>query len=85
MGVAPAELLMGRRLRFRLYLLKVGLAATVELSKLKQKLAHDGKQPLRVFSEGELVGTRFYSIQAEMDSGQYSENHRPSVLSCNAI
>ena len=54
-GVAPAELLMGRRLRSRLDLLKPDLVTTVENSQLKQKLAHDNKQPFRVFTEGEPV------------------------------
>ena len=47
-GVAPAELLMGRRLRSRLDLLKPNIAATVENNQLKQKLNRDGQQPYRV-------------------------------------
>ena len=54
-GVAPAELLMRKCLRSQLDLLKPDVVATVEKNQLKQKLAHDGKQPLRVFSEGEPV------------------------------
>ena len=51
-GVAPAELLMGRRLRSRLDLLKPSVAATVEDNQLKQMLRRDGS---REFSEGALV------------------------------
>ena len=54
-GVAPAELLMGRRLRSWLDLLKPDLAAMVENNQLKQKLNRDGKQPYRVFNKGESV------------------------------
>ena len=51
-GVAPAELLMGRRLRSRLDLLKPNIAATVEHNQLKQKLNRDGQRPYRVFDKG---------------------------------
>ena len=64
-GVAPAELLMGRRLRSRLDLLKPDVVATVEKNQLKQKLAHDGKQPLRVFSEGESVYVQDFTISKQ--------------------
>ena len=64
-GVAPAELLMGRRLRSRLDLLKPDVVATVEKNQLKQKLAHDGKQPLRVFSEGEPVYVQDFTISKQ--------------------
>ena len=55
MGVAPAELLIGRWLRSWLDLHKSDLATTVENSQLKQKLTHDNKQPFKVFTEGESV------------------------------
>ena len=54
-GVAPAELLMGRRLRSRLDLLKPSVAATVENNQLKQMLKRDSKQSSREFIEGALV------------------------------
>ena len=54
-GIAPSELLMGRRLRSRLDLLKPDLAATVANNQLKQKLSHDNSKPYRTFTEGDAV------------------------------
>ena len=54
-GVAPAELLMGRRLRSRLDLLRPDLSATVQNNQLRQKLYHDSDKPYRTFTEGEAV------------------------------
>ena len=64
-GVAPAELLMGRRLRSRLDLLKPDLVTTVENSQLKQKLAHDNKQPFRAFTEGEPVYVQDFTVSKQ--------------------
>ena len=54
-GVAPAELLMGRRLRSRLDLLKPNLTETVQSKQLKQKLSRDNEKSFRKFSEGDPV------------------------------
>ena len=52
-GVAPAELLMGRRLHSRLDLMKPDLTETVQSKQLKQKLLHDNEKSFRKFSEGD--------------------------------
>ena len=54
-GVAPAELLMGRRLRSHLDLLKPNLTETVQSKQLKQKLSRDNEKSFRKFSEGDPV------------------------------
>ena len=54
-GVAPAELLMERRLHSRLDLMKPGLTETVQSKQLKQKLSHDNEKSFRKFSEGDGV------------------------------
>ena len=54
-GIAPAELLMGRRLRSRLDLLFPTVSQKVESKQLKQKKEHDATKPVRTFSIGDLV------------------------------
>ena len=54
-GIAPAELLMGRRLRSRLDLLFPTVSQKVESKQLKQKEEHDATKPVRTFSIGDLV------------------------------
>ena len=54
-GIAPAELLMGRRLRSHLDLLRPDLSATVQNNQLRQKLYHDSDKPYRTFTKGEAV------------------------------
>ena len=54
-GIAPAELLMGRRLRSRLDLLFPTVSQKVESKQLKQKEEHDSTKPVRTFSIGDLV------------------------------
>jgi len=54
-GVAPAELLMGRRLRSCLDVLKPDLTETVQGKQLKQKLLRDNGKSFRKFSEGDPV------------------------------
>ena len=54
-GIAPAELLMGRRLRSRLDLLFPTVSQKVESKQLKQKKEYDATKPVRTFSIGDLV------------------------------
>lgn len=54
-GVAPSEMLMGRRLRSRLDLLYPDLPEQVEEKQRKQKLAHDNSKSNRTFCKGDLV------------------------------
>ena len=54
-GIAPAELLMGRRLRSCLDLLFPTVSQKVESKQLKQKKEHDATKPVRTFSIGDLV------------------------------
>ena len=54
-GIAPAELLMGRRFRSRLDLLFPTVLQKVESKQLKQKEEHDSTKPVRTFSIGDLV------------------------------
>ena len=54
-GVAPSELLCGRRLRCRLDNWYPDISQRVENRQLQQKQAHDTSAPLRSFSTGDLV------------------------------
>ena len=56
-GVAPSELLMGRRLRSRLDLLHPDLTDTVA-----NKLTHDRKKPDRHFTVGDLVYVEDFTV-----------------------
>lgn len=51
-GIAPSEMLMGRRLRSRLDLLYPDLQKSVQEKQLMQKLDHDNKKAVREFTEG---------------------------------
>ena len=59
-GVAPAELLMGRRRRARLDNLHPDLAEHVEHRQAKQKQSHDCSKPLRNFGIGDCFCTELY-------------------------
>ena len=61
-GVAPAELLMGRRLRSRLDLLYPDLQTCVETQQLKQKQQHDSTKPLRSFLPGDTVFAQNFRV-----------------------
>ncbi|KAL5475687.1 hypothetical protein EMCRGX_G006136 [Ephydatia muelleri] len=54
-GRAPAEILLGRKLRTKLDLLKPDTARQIDYSLLKQKIYHDKRSKPRCFDEGELV------------------------------
>ena len=54
-GVAPAELLMGRRPRSLLDKLIPDLAQKVEYRQVKQKLSHDSSKSVRNFEVGDSV------------------------------
>jgi hypothetical protein len=54
-GVAPSELLNGRRLRCRLDNWHPDISQRVDNRQRQQKLDHDTSAPLRVFSTGDLV------------------------------
>ena len=54
-GIAPAELLMGRRLRSLLDLLFPTVSQKVESKQLKQREEHDSTKPVCTFSIGDLV------------------------------
>ena len=54
-GVAPAELLMGRRPRSLLDNLHPDLSQKVEQKQVKQELSHDTSKPLRHFQVGDAV------------------------------
>ena len=60
-GTSPAELLFGRPLQFRLYLLRPNLSQNVENKQQQQKLNHDKCAVERIFVEGEKVFVRSYS------------------------
>ena len=54
-GIAPAELLMGRRPRSLLDNLHPDLSLKVGNRQAKQKLSHDNSKPTRTFAVGEVV------------------------------
>ena len=54
-GIAPAELLMGRRLRSKLDLLYPELSDRMEQKQMRQKHCHDSGKPARNFTTGDLV------------------------------
>ena len=54
-GIAPAELLMGRRLHSRLDLLFPTVSQKVGSKQLKQKEEHDSTKPVHTFSIANLV------------------------------
>ena len=54
-GRAPAEILLGRKLRTKLDLLKPDTARQIDYSLMKQKIYHDKRSKPRCFDEGELV------------------------------
>ena len=54
-GIAPAELLMGRRPRAALDNLRPDVSQKVEHKQAKQKLSHDSNAPLRTFQIGDAV------------------------------
>ena len=64
-GIAPSELLMGRRLRSRLDLLHPDLPDRVEGKQWKQKMAHDTSHADRKFGEGDEVYVEDFSASAE--------------------
>jgi len=77
-GVAPAELLMGRRLRSRLDLLKPDLSKTVQGKQFQQKLSHDNEKAFRKLMEGDLVYVKdFSSAKPKWISGTIHESTGP--------
>ena len=58
MGIAPAELLMNRRLRSKLDLVYPDVAERVGTRQLKQKLTHDNGNPVRNLNIGDKVYVR---------------------------
>ena len=66
-GVAPSELLMGRRLRSRFDLLhpEYTLSKKVDDSQHYQKRAHDNQKPFREFREGDSVYTRDFTSSSQ--------------------
>ena len=61
MGVAPAELLMGRRPRSFLDNLISDLSQKVEYRRVKQKLSHDSSKSVRNFEVGDSVFTENFT------------------------
>ena len=59
-GVAPAELLMGRRLRTALDCIKPDLDRRVEKEQERQKKSHDQHSKRRAFNVGDMVYARNY-------------------------
>ena len=60
--VAPAELLMGRRLGFHVDLLR---PATVQNNQFRQKLSHDSGKPYTTFTEGKAVYVEDFTIAVQ--------------------
>ena len=60
-GTAPVELMFGRKIRTKLDLLKLDLAATVHKKQAVQKTAHDTHSVNRAFEEGTLVYVRNFN------------------------
>ncbi len=60
-GVPPEELLMGRRLQFRLNLLYPELSQKVQSQQLKQKRSHDNTKTLRSIQVRDLVFAENFS------------------------
>lgn len=60
-GVAPSQLLMGRRLRSRLDRLFPDLSQRVEKKQSKQAEHHDTAKPLRTFKVGDFVYVKDFS------------------------
>ena len=60
-GVAPAELLMGRRPRSLLDNLHPDISQRVECQQAKQKLCHDSSKPVRTFVVGDTVFAEKFS------------------------
>ena len=81
--VAPAELLMGQRLRSRLDLLYPDLQTRVETQQLKQKQQHDSTKPLRSFLPGDTVFAQNFR-GAQMVASDSCGRHRTLVLSGGA-
>jgi hypothetical protein len=63
-GIAPAELLMGRRLRSRLDLLYPDVSRKVENQQQRQKESHDNARPLRWFTEGDRVYAEDFTVSS---------------------
>ena len=81
-GIAPSELLMGRRLRSRLDLLKPDLAATVANNQLKQKLSHDKSKPYRTFTEGDVKNSQQQSRSGFLELSKRQQDHYLMMLNC---
>jgi len=66
-GVAPPELLMGRRLRSRFDLLHPDytLSKKVDESQRNQKRAHDNLKPQRDFREGDRVYAKDFTSSSQ--------------------
>ena len=62
-GIAPAQLLMGRRLRSRLDRLFPDHTQKVENQQSKQAQYHDTSKPLRTFKVGDTVYVKDFSTQ----------------------
>ena len=68
-GMTPAELLLGRQPRTKLYLLKPNTAARVEAKQMRQKADHDSSARSRAF----IVGTKNFGQGPRWLAGEVTE------------
>ena len=81
-GVAPCELLMGRRLRSRLDTFFPDIQSKVRVAQEKQKQSHDNSKQIRIFQIGDLVYIEDFRLtKSKWLPGVSGENHWPSVIS----
>jgi len=83
-GLAPDELLLGRKLRTRLDLLRPNSPQRVESKQLQQKQDHDSKARSREFIVGDLVSVRNFGQGDKWLPGVVIERTGP-VSSCVAM
>ena len=81
-GVAPSELLMGRRLRSRLDLVRPNLSARVQQQQALQKQAHDNRARHRELAVGDSIFTRDFSKGGRWKPGQVLSRDGSTSFRC---
>ena len=78
--MAPAELMMGRKLRTQLDLLHPDTSRAVQKSQYRQRLAHDRRAKPKLFAIGDTVYARNYTKGPSWLPGTVVEREGEAVL-----